>query len=256
MGETVFLGYDQAALDREYNNSGKIPNAAEYLAWYPGESARTRETLPARLDLRYGPQPGETLDVFLPEGRGPWPVHVFVHGGYWRSLDKQDFSFVARGLQPAAVLVAVVNYALIPDGRHGRAGPAGARVGGVAPPERGRPRRRSRQHHGLRPFGRRPPHRDADVDGLARLRRPAGRRGQGRLRHQRALRPRADPALLPQPDPRAHDGDGAPEQPGPPGPGGRRSRCSSPSGRRRATSTTARPNRWPRPGAGAAVASR
>jgi arylformamidase len=114
MGETVFLGYDQAALDREYNNSGKIPNAAEYLAWYPGESARTRETLPARLDLRYGPQPGETLDLFLPESPGPWPVHVFVHGGYWRSLDKQDFSFVARGLQPAAVLVAVVNYALIP----------------------------------------------------------------------------------------------------------------------------------------------
>ena len=98
MGETVFFGYDQAALDREYNNSGKVANVADYLAWYPGESARARETLPARLDLRYGPRPGETLDVFLPEGHGPWPVHVFVHGGYWRSLDKQDFSFVARGL--------------------------------------------------------------------------------------------------------------------------------------------------------------
>ena len=114
MGETVFFGYDQAALDREYNNSGKVPNATELLAWYPAESARTRDALPVRLDLRYGPDPGETLDVFLPEGRGPWPVHVFVHGGYWRSLDKQDFSFVARGLQPAGVLVAVINYALIP----------------------------------------------------------------------------------------------------------------------------------------------
>jgi arylformamidase len=114
MGETVFFGYDQAALDREYNNSGKVPNAAELIAWYPAESARARDTLPVRLDLRYGPKPGETLDVFLPEGGGPWPVHVFVHGGYWRSLDKQDFSFVARGLQPAGVLVAVINYALIP----------------------------------------------------------------------------------------------------------------------------------------------
>ena len=114
MGDTIFFGYDQAALDREYNNSAKIPNAAEYLAWYPGESARTRETLPARLDLRYGPHPGETLDVFLPEGGGPWPVHVFIHGGYWRSLDEQHFSFVARALQPAGVLVAVVNYALVP----------------------------------------------------------------------------------------------------------------------------------------------
>jgi arylformamidase len=115
MGETVFLGYDQAALDREYNNSGKVPNAAELIAWYPAESARTRDQLPTRLDLRYGPNPGETLDLFLPEGRGPWPVHVFVHGGYWRSLDKQDFSFVARGLQPAGVLVAVINYALVPS---------------------------------------------------------------------------------------------------------------------------------------------
>ena len=114
MGETVFFGYDQAALDREYNNSGKVPNAAELIAWYPAESARTRDALPARLDLRYGPRPGETLDVFLPEGAGPWPVHVFVHGGYWRSLDKSDFSFVARGLQPAGILVAVINYALIP----------------------------------------------------------------------------------------------------------------------------------------------
>jgi arylformamidase len=114
MGETVFLGYDQAALDREYNNSGKVANAGEYLARYPAESARARKALPARLDLRYGPAPGETLDVFLPEGHGPWPVHVFVHGGYWRSLDKQDFSFIARGLQPAGVLVAVINYALVP----------------------------------------------------------------------------------------------------------------------------------------------
>jgi arylformamidase len=114
MGATVFFGYDQAALDREYDNSGKVANAAGYLAWYPEESARTREILPARLDLRYGPRPGETLDVFLPDGQGPWPVHVFVHGGYWRSLHKEDFSFVARGLQPAGVLVAVIDYELIP----------------------------------------------------------------------------------------------------------------------------------------------
>src|SRR5262245_65860620 len=114
MGETIFFGYDRAGLDREYNNSAKIPNAAEYLGRYPAESARAREALPGRLDLRYGPKPGETLDVFLPEGEGPWPIHVFVHSGYWRSLDKRDFSFVARAFQPAGVLAVVINYALIP----------------------------------------------------------------------------------------------------------------------------------------------
>jgi arylformamidase len=114
MGETVFLGYDRAGLDREYDNRGKVANYAEHLSRYPAESARARDTLPSRLDLRYGPAPGETLDIFLPVGHGPWPVHVFVHGGYWRSLDKQDFSFVALAFQPADVLVAVINYALVP----------------------------------------------------------------------------------------------------------------------------------------------
>jgi len=114
MGETVFFGYDKAALDREYDNRGKVPNYSEYLARYPAESARTRDTLPTRLDLRYGTAPGETLDLFLPAGVGPAPVHVFVHGGYWRELGKQDFSFVARAFQPAGVLVAVIDYALIP----------------------------------------------------------------------------------------------------------------------------------------------
>jgi arylformamidase len=115
MGETIFLGYDREALDREYDNRGKVPGYQEYLERYTRLSAETRETMPARLDLRYGPAPGETLDLFLPAGGGPAPVHVFIHGGYWRALDKADFSFVARGLQPAGVLVAVINYALIPS---------------------------------------------------------------------------------------------------------------------------------------------
>jgi arylformamidase len=116
MGPTVFLEYDREALDREYNNRGKVPRHPEYLARWPAESARTRTALPVRLDLRYGPGPGETVDLFLPpEGRGPAPVHLFVHGGYWMALDKADFSFVARAFQPLGALVAVVNYGLLPS---------------------------------------------------------------------------------------------------------------------------------------------
>ena len=114
MGATVFLGYDREALDREYNNSGKVANAAGYIARYPTESARTRDMFPTRLDIRYGPAPGEALDLFLPAAGEPAPVHVFIHGGYWRALGKSDFSFVARAFQPVGVLVAVIDYALIP----------------------------------------------------------------------------------------------------------------------------------------------
>jgi arylformamidase len=114
MGQAIFRGYDRESLDREYNNRAKVPNAAELLERYTRESEATRRELPCRTDVRYGPHEGETLDVF-PAGRGaPAPVHVFVHGGYWRALHKSDFSYVARGFHPAGAAVVVIDYALIP----------------------------------------------------------------------------------------------------------------------------------------------
>ncbi|MGH7276070.1 MAG: alpha/beta hydrolase [Candidatus Rokuibacteriota bacterium] len=114
MGPTVFRDYDQAALDAEYNNRQKVKDAADWLARYARESERARAELRGRLDVAYGPSPGEALDIFPAPGPGPAPVHVFIHGGYWHRLDKADFSFVARGLLPAGAAVVVINYALIP----------------------------------------------------------------------------------------------------------------------------------------------
>src|SRR6185295_14458485 len=113
MATPVFREYDQQALDAEYNNREKVKDSADWLSRYAIASAETRAALECRLDLVYGPHPGERLDVF--PARGPSaPVHVFVHGGYWQRLDKSDSSFVARGLQPSGMAVVVINYALIP----------------------------------------------------------------------------------------------------------------------------------------------
>lgn len=114
MGSPIFLGYDRAALDREYNNRGKVADFADYLARYTRESEATRRALPCRLDLPYGTKPGETLDVFPAPGPRPAPIHLFVHGGYWMALDKAEFSFVARAFHGAGAAVVVINYALIP----------------------------------------------------------------------------------------------------------------------------------------------
>jgi arylformamidase len=114
MTTSIFLGYDRAALDRQYNNRAKVADFADYLARYARESEATRRALRCRLDVAYGTKPGETLDVFPAPGSGPAPIHVFIHGGYWMALDKREFSFVARGLQPAGAAVVVINYALIP----------------------------------------------------------------------------------------------------------------------------------------------
>jgi arylformamidase len=65
------------------------------------------------LERRYGDMPGETLDLF-PARKGDGTCMMFIHGGYWRSLDKQDFSFLAPAWVDAGVSLAVVNYDLCP----------------------------------------------------------------------------------------------------------------------------------------------
>ena len=120
MGEAIFREYDREGLDREYNNRAKVADSADWLARYTREGAATRGVLACRLDVAYGPSPAETLDIFYAggappaPGARPAPVHVFLHGGYWRALDKADFSFVARAFVTAGAVVVVVNYGLIP----------------------------------------------------------------------------------------------------------------------------------------------
>ena len=84
------------------------------VAYYPEASAEARAALAPKSDLRYGPGPKETLDLFLPAGR-PRGTFVFLHGGYWRAFDKSDFSFVAPPFVAQGYAVAVVNYDLCPD---------------------------------------------------------------------------------------------------------------------------------------------
>ncbi len=104
---------DAAWHDRMYNNRALVPNFAEHFAHWQNASAQARQSLTARLDVRYGDGPNETLDIF-PAARADAPVVIFIHGGYWRSLDKSDHSFVAPALHDMGACVVVVNYALCP----------------------------------------------------------------------------------------------------------------------------------------------
>lgn len=105
---------DPAWLERMYNNRALVPDHAERLSGWAERSAAVRAAQPAALDLRYGPGVSETLDVFPAATAEPAPVLVFVHGGYWRALDKADHSFVAPAFTQAGVCVVVPNYALCP----------------------------------------------------------------------------------------------------------------------------------------------
>ena len=101
------------ALEREFNPRATAKNLDERLAAGAAASAATRARLDRVLDVRYGPGENETLDVFPAANPGA-PVQLFIHGGYWRAMDKSDYSFIADVFQPAGATTVVINYDLCP----------------------------------------------------------------------------------------------------------------------------------------------
>jgi arylformamidase len=100
-------------LDSEYNPRTRVPQFAEFFSRWKQSARAARESLRGRLDLRYGPAPAERLD-FFPAAGAASPLLIFVHGGYWRALDKDDFSWIAPPYVADGISVAVVNYGLAP----------------------------------------------------------------------------------------------------------------------------------------------
>ena len=107
-------GVDDAGFySREYNNRALVPDSERWVEHWLQGSARARATMACHLDQRYGEASGETIDIF-PARKGDGSCLMFIHGGYWRSRDKQDFSFLAPAWVGAGVSLAVVNYDLCP----------------------------------------------------------------------------------------------------------------------------------------------
>ena len=104
---------DPAWLDAQYNNRALVPDHGAYFARWAEASALARERATCRLDQRYGGAPKATLDIF-PAPAPAAPVLIFIHGGYWRALDKSDFSFIAPSFTADGAMVVVVNYDLCP----------------------------------------------------------------------------------------------------------------------------------------------
>jgi arylformamidase len=108
---------DPAFVEREYNNRALVPEHPAFFARWERDSDFVRSTLPCTLDLPYGPDPRHRVDWF-PAANAKATL-VFIHGGYWRSLDKSMFSWLAAAYVAAGMNVAMVNYRLCPAVRIG-----------------------------------------------------------------------------------------------------------------------------------------
>jgi arylformamidase len=121
---------DAEWLDTQYDNRKRVSRFPQYLA---GWEARSRDAIEGKhgdsvlLDVPYGGAGSDRCDVFRARPRAPEdaaaspgcrstgaPVLVFVHGGYWRSLDKKDFSFIGPAFAREGACVVIPNYALCP----------------------------------------------------------------------------------------------------------------------------------------------
>ncbi|TDB04353.1 alpha/beta hydrolase [Halomonas marinisediminis] len=111
----------QETIDAAYDPMRGRDGAALVADWRArSEASRVRHRV--SLDVPYGPSLAERLDIYHAEGLRQGeraPLHLFFHGGYWRSLDSHEFGFIVDDLVASGITVGVVNYALCPTVRFG-----------------------------------------------------------------------------------------------------------------------------------------
>jgi arylformamidase len=103
--------------EKEYDNRGRVPEHPDIFARWIGEAATYRKAAAdAEFGISYGPSQRQTIDLFPAKDEGAsTPLALFIHGGWWRSLEPSMFSQMAAGPNAQGVTVAVVGYDLCPQ---------------------------------------------------------------------------------------------------------------------------------------------
>ena len=106
--------FTKAERDAAYNNPAAVPDNPALNTAREEASARFRAANPEHLDIRYGPRPRNTMDLF-PAADLHAPCIVFIHGGYWQRFDKHQFSNIIAGPHSRGWSAAMLGYTLAPD---------------------------------------------------------------------------------------------------------------------------------------------
>ena len=108
-GPRVWLDLDQQELDDAYDQSKYAANLAQIVKRYATNSEQVRGRLGAPKRLAYGPAPIEGLDLY-PTQKPNAPVHVFIHGGAWRSGASRDAAYQAETFVNAGAHYLAVDF--------------------------------------------------------------------------------------------------------------------------------------------------
>ena len=106
--------------DAAYNNRSTVDNFEDFLNRWTRDAAAFRESLiatgHATINQQYGSAERNRFDLFLPKS-SPLGLVVFIHGGYWRSLDKSYWSHLSQGCLDHGWAFAIPGYTLAPQAR-------------------------------------------------------------------------------------------------------------------------------------------
>ena len=102
-------------IEKHFNPRIAVPNFDKYIKEAQQKAKLARKKLPNNLDVPYGNHPLEKLDIFSKNNLQNAPVHIFIHGGYWRALDKSDHSHLALPFVKKNCIYFSLNYGLCPE---------------------------------------------------------------------------------------------------------------------------------------------
>ncbi len=109
----VYGDFTQAEINFQYSPRAQAPDHEKYFQLWRVSGPAYRENRVA--EVWFGETPGQSFDLFMPEGAANPPLHLFIHGGYWQALDKRGHAHMAAAMLKAGIAVAMVNYDLMPE---------------------------------------------------------------------------------------------------------------------------------------------
>jgi len=107
-----------------------VADFEDFVAEYRRRSATTLARPACRRNIAFGPGSADLFDITVPDtpSDNPRPIHMFIHGGYWRAFSKEDYAFVADAIVAAGAIAVVLDYSLMPHGPMATLGYQGRRA--------------------------------------------------------------------------------------------------------------------------------
>jgi arylformamidase len=110
----IYRQYNQASLDEQYNNRLHVPGFASYFNRWEILSRETEKKYTCIRNISYGKGAAQILDVY-PAAEPMSKTLIFIHGGYWQTMDKASFHFIAGGFRPYGITTVLLTYPLAPS---------------------------------------------------------------------------------------------------------------------------------------------